>query len=74
MTGATATTHSKWSCKLDYPSVDWPIADFPRLKYPLDVYAAENRQEENRCLEQVTAFILLVDSHSWSKWPESMSI
>ncbi|KAK2172895.1 hypothetical protein NP493_921g01049 [Ridgeia piscesae] len=51
--GATATTHSKWSCKLDYPSVDWPIADFPRLKYPLDVYAAENRQEENRCLEQV---------------------
>lgn len=51
--GATATTHSKWSCKLDYPSVDWPIADFPKLKYPLDAYASENHREEDRCLEQV---------------------
>ena len=31
----------------------WPVAQFPNLKYPLDAHADENREEENRCLDDV---------------------
>jgi len=51
--GCLNTTHTKWPHKLDFPSVDWPIVDFPNVKYPMDQYAAENRIEENCCIQKV---------------------
>ncbi len=48
-----ACTHTKWSHKLDFPSMDWPIADFPQLKYPMDKHKDFNRQEENRAIQTV---------------------
>lgn len=39
------------------PTLDWPIAQFPKLKYPLAQYEHENRQEEDRCLENVNWII-----------------
>ncbi|ESP04015.1 hypothetical protein LOTGIDRAFT_156617 [Lottia gigantea] len=51
--GALALTHTKWVHKLDFPQPDWPIAPFPRLKYPLEENTRENREEEDRCLNEV---------------------
>ncbi|XP_076447734.1 4-aminobutyrate aminotransferase, mitochondrial-like isoform X2 [Babylonia areolata] len=51
--GALSLTHTKWAHKLDFPQPDWPVADFPRLQYPLDQFTAENRREEQRCLDMV---------------------
>jgi len=49
---ALSATHSKAIHKLDVSSFDWPVAQFPQLKYPLEDYAAENAEEEARCLQQ----------------------
>ncbi|XP_046404208.1 4-aminobutyrate aminotransferase, mitochondrial isoform X1 [Ischnura elegans] len=55
--GALATTHSKPIHKMDVPSFDWPIAPFPLYKYPLHENAAENKKEDDRCLEQVESLM-----------------
>ena len=52
--GANACSHTKWSTKLDFPVPEWPIAHFPDLKYPLEEHTAENRAEENKCLNEVS--------------------
>lgn len=58
--GSLSTTRSKPIHKLDIPAFNWPSAPFPELKYPLDAHAAENAQEEARCLaateEIITTF------------------
>lgn len=55
--GSLSTTRSKAIHKLDIPAFDWPQAPFPQLKYPLSQFAQENRQEEDRCLQQVETII-----------------
>ncbi|EEH36145.2 4-aminobutyrate aminotransferase [Paracoccidioides lutzii Pb01] len=55
--GSLSTTRSKPIHKLDIPAFDWPQAPFPRLKYPLEQFAAENAQEEKRCLAEVERII-----------------
>lgn len=56
--GALATTRSKAIHKLDIPTFPWPKAEFPQLKYPLDQFEAENRAEEQRCLDQLEEIIV----------------
>jgi len=51
--GSLSCTHSKVIHKMDVPAFDWPVAPFPKLKYPLEEFTRENRQEEQRCLEEV---------------------
>ena len=48
--GCMSATHSKAIHKVDIPAFDWPSVDFPRTTYPLDGHAAENAEEEARCL------------------------
>ena len=55
--GVLSTTHSKPIHKLDIPAFDWPIAPFPQLKYPLEDHVAENKVEEQRCLQKVTGYV-----------------
>ncbi|PYH86529.1 4-aminobutyrate aminotransferase [Aspergillus uvarum CBS 121591] len=55
--GSLSTTRSKPIHKLDIPAFDWPQAPFPSLKYPLEEHAAENAQEEQRCLQEVERLI-----------------
>ncbi|KAJ1922429.1 4-aminobutyrate transaminase [Tieghemiomyces parasiticus] len=57
MLGSLSTTRSKAIHKLDVPAFPWPEAPFPQLRYPLEDYAAENAQEEQRCLEATEAVI-----------------
>jgi len=49
--GALSCTHSKWTHKMDVPSLDWPIAPFPEYKYPLSKYAEENRRSDEQCIQ-----------------------
>ena len=51
--GALSTTRSKMIAKIDIPAFDWPAAPFPEIKHPYSEFEAENREEENRCLEEV---------------------
>ena len=51
--GSLSATHSSPIHKLDIPAFDWPVAPFPQLRYPLEEFERENRQEEEKCLEQV---------------------
>ncbi|EER27242.1 4-aminobutyrate aminotransferase, putative [Coccidioides posadasii C735 delta SOWgp] len=55
--GSLSTTRSKAIHKLDIPAFDWPKAPFPSLKYPLEDFAAENAQEEQRCLQEAERII-----------------
>ena len=55
--GSLSTTRSKPIHKLDIPAFDWPQASFPQLKYPLSDFAAENAQEEARCLAETEDLI-----------------
>ncbi|KAL5596959.1 hypothetical protein BROUX41_006368 [Berkeleyomyces rouxiae] len=55
--GSLSTTRSKAVHKLDIPAFNWPKAPFPALKYPLDAHAAENKAEEQRCLDAVEELI-----------------
>lgn len=55
--GSLSTTHSKAIHKLDIPAFDWPVAPFPKLRYPLTEFEAENRAEEERCLEEIEQII-----------------
>ena len=50
--GALSTTRSKVIAKIDIPAFDWPAAPFPEIRHPYNQYEAENREEENRCLEE----------------------
>ncbi|ODV83713.1 hypothetical protein CANARDRAFT_29703 [[Candida] arabinofermentans NRRL YB-2248] len=59
--GSLSTTRSKAIHKLDIPAFNWPKAPYPALKYPLEEHEAENRAEEQRCLD---AFETIV-----SQWP-----
>jgi len=51
--GSLSTTRSKDIHKIDIPSFNWPAAPFPKLRYPLEKYEAENRADEQRCLDAV---------------------
>jgi 4-aminobutyrate aminotransferase/(S)-3-amino-2-methylpropionate transaminase len=51
--GSLSTTRSKAIHKLDIPAFDWPSCPFPALQYPLEEHAAENAEEEKRCLKAV---------------------
>jgi 4-aminobutyrate aminotransferase / (S)-3-amino-2-methylpropionate transaminase len=55
--GSLSTTRSKPIHKLDIPAFDWPHASFPNLKYPLAEHEAENRAEEDRCLQETEHLI-----------------
>jgi 4-aminobutyrate aminotransferase/(S)-3-amino-2-methylpropionate transaminase len=55
--GSLSTTRSKPIHKLDIPAFDWPQAPFPSLKYPLHDHEAENRAEEQRCLDETERLI-----------------
>lgn len=55
--GSLSTTRSKPIHKLDIPAFDWPRATFPTLRYPLEDFAAENAQEEQRCLQEAERLI-----------------
>jgi len=52
-----STTRSKPVHKMDIPSFKWPQATFPGLKYPLELYEKENKEEEERCLQEVESII-----------------
>ncbi|XP_067933851.1 4-aminobutyrate aminotransferase, mitochondrial-like [Watersipora subatra] len=56
-TGSLSTSHAKPVHKLDFPTLDWPHAPFPQLKYPLEKHVKENRNEEQRCLNEVERLI-----------------
>lgn len=60
--GSLSTTRSKPIHKLDIPAFDWPQAPFPQLKYPLAEHEAENRKEEQRCLDETEE--LLANYHN----------
>jgi 4-aminobutyrate aminotransferase/(S)-3-amino-2-methylpropionate transaminase len=36
---------------------NWPRAPFPKMKYPMAEFEHENREEEDRCLEEVRKII-----------------
>ncbi|XP_047988101.1 4-aminobutyrate aminotransferase, mitochondrial-like [Leguminivora glycinivorella] len=55
--GALSTTRSKWIHKIDCPAFDWPVAPFPRYQYPLHENQLYNRQEDQRCLEEVSKIL-----------------
>ncbi|EMG51021.1 gatA 4-aminobutyrate aminotransferase [Candida maltosa Xu316] len=55
--GSLSTTRSKAIHKLDIPAFPWPKAPFPELKYPLAEFEAENRAEEQRCLDALESII-----------------
>ncbi|OAD55637.1 4-aminobutyrate aminotransferase, mitochondrial [Eufriesea mexicana] len=55
--GALALTHYKYIMKIDIPSLPWPIAPFPQYLYPLDQHEKENKEEDERCIEQVEDLI-----------------
>ncbi|RLV95991.1 4-aminobutyrate aminotransferase [Spathaspora sp. JA1] len=55
--GSLSTTRSKEIHKLDIPAFPWPKTPFPQLKYPLNEYEAENRAEEDRCLQELESII-----------------
>lgn len=57
MFASLSTTRTKTIHKLDIPSFNWPQAPFPQLKYPLESHVEENRQEEQRCLDEVERII-----------------
>jgi 4-aminobutyrate aminotransferase/(S)-3-amino-2-methylpropionate transaminase len=50
--GALSCTNSEPIHKLDMPQLNWPTAPYPKIKYPHEAFAAENKAEEDRCLEQ----------------------
>jgi len=52
-----AVSRSKALHKVDFPSWKWPDAPFPSLKYPLEDNVAENREEEDRCLDATRRII-----------------
>lgn len=52
-----SSTRSKAVHKMDIPSFKWPQATFPRLRYPLEQHEIENKQEEQRCLQEVEMII-----------------
>ncbi|KAH6986422.1 aminotransferase class-III-domain-containing protein [Ilyonectria sp. MPI-CAGE-AT-0026] len=55
--GSLTTTRSKFIHKIDIPAFDWPAAPFPKLMYPLEDFAAENKLEEERCLQETERLI-----------------
>ncbi|XP_076755550.1 4-aminobutyrate aminotransferase, mitochondrial [Xylocopa sonorina] len=55
--GALALTHYKYIMKIDMPSLPWPVAPFPQYLYPLDQHEKENKEEDERCIEQVEDLI-----------------
>ena len=55
--GSLSATRSKPIHKIDIPSFDWPSAPFPAVKYPLDQFAAENAEEEAKCLDAVKVIL-----------------
>ncbi|KAJ3065799.1 hypothetical protein HK102_007815 [Quaeritorhiza haematococci] len=58
MFGSLSTTRSKAIHKVDIPAhSNWPAAPFPKLKYPLEEFAAENKEEEARCLQEVESIL-----------------
>jgi len=42
---------------MDIPAFDWPVASFPQLKYPLEDNIEYNKQEEAKCLEEVSKIL-----------------
>ena len=59
--GALACTHTRWTHKMDFPTLDWPYTDFPQLLYPLSDNVDANRREEDRCLQMVRIPVVLAD-------------
>ncbi|KAK9466003.1 aminotransferase class-III-domain-containing protein [Lipomyces arxii] len=55
--GSLSTTRSMPIHKLDIPAFKWPKAPFPALKYPIEEQEAENRKEENKCLEALDTIL-----------------
>lgn len=56
--GSLSTTHTKYIHKIDVPSFKWPAADFPHYKYPLEANERENKLEDEKCLAQVSAYLV----------------
>jgi 4-aminobutyrate aminotransferase/(S)-3-amino-2-methylpropionate transaminase len=55
--GSLSTTRSKPMHKVDIPQFDWPVVPFPRLKYPIEKYVKENREDEDRCIQELKNLI-----------------
>mmetsp|Transcript_25415 Transcript_25415/g.57322 ORF Transcript_25415/g.57322 Transcript_25415/m.57322 type:complete len:508 (-) Transcript_25415:200-1723(-) len=70
--GCMSATHSKAIHKVDIPAFDWPSVDFPRTTYPLDGHAAENAEEEARCLDLAERAI--ADSHASPDRPDVAAV
>lgn len=52
-----SVTRSKAIHKVDIPAFDWPIANFPRYKYPLVKHEDHNKQQDEKCLENVRQLV-----------------
>lgn len=51
--GAMSCTNSPRALStMHVPRFDWPVAPYPKMKYPLEDFQAENRKEEDRCLDE----------------------
>ena len=70
--GCMSATHSKAIHKVDIPAFDWPSVDFPRMRYPLDEFAAENAEEEARCL--ALAEEAIAESHAAQDRPDVAAV
>ena len=51
--GCLSVTHSKPIHLVDIPLMGWPTCNYPRYKYPLDHNEAYNKQQDDKCLEEV---------------------
>uniref|UniRef100_A0A914CDM9 Uncharacterized protein n=1 Tax=Acrobeloides nanus TaxID=290746 RepID=A0A914CDM9_9BILA len=52
--GMLSITRSKAIHKLDFPAFNWPVANFPRYRYPLEENMAYNKDQDEKCLYEVT--------------------
>lgn len=51
--GCLSVTNSKPIYKLDVPMMDWPRGPFPQYLYPLEEHVKQNKQEDQKCLEEI---------------------
>lgn len=54
---ATLSCSDPWANRKDLATFDWPLAPFPKMKYPMCAHEAENKAEEDRCLDAIRELI-----------------
>ena len=52
-----SVTRSKAIHKVDIPAFNWPISNFPRYLYPLEENTNYNKEQDEKCLDEVAHLI-----------------